>query len=409
MPGLQALKSYGEMLTYKWSARNWVGLSGHGTESAASASRLEEQLRADGWFDIAIVTPRRQWALRAPILTAGDRLAMTHQLSHLIGAGLSLTDSIQLLREGRGSATFKAVLTTLQNDLMAGHAYSLCIARQIQHFSDLYVGVISAAEEGGQLASGLQHLAHQLQSDARRKAQIQSALRYPTLIAGVAALVVTLIMTLVIPSFEAQFAQRGTPLPWLTQALIWCAQWLRTWGAPGFLGLLLLVVIAKRQLKRPNFRLFCERQLFRIPGYGQWLKTVYSAALAKTLHSLLKTGLPLSKALTHLAEAQQTLSFQRVVHAVHQSVNRGVPLSEALGASPLVSPLLPQLCRVGEATGTLDTLLQSASISLDSSANEALEKWTAALEPMSILLLGLVIGTMVLAMYWPVFQIGQTI
>ena len=409
MPGSQALKNYGEMLTYKWSARNWTGLSGHGTEAAASAATLEAQLRTDGWFNINVVPSRRPWTLPAPVLNPGDRLALTHQLAHLISAGLSLTEAIELLRDGKGTATLKAVLTTLQTDLMAGHAYSICIARQVQHFSDLYVGVIAAAEEGGQLASGLQHLAHQLQSDARRKAQIQSALRYPALIAGVAALVVTLIMTLVIPSFEAQFAQRGTPLPWLTQQLIESAQWLRAWGAPGLLGLLLLAFIVKRQLKRPTFRLYCESQLFRIPGYGHWLKTVYSAALAKTLHSLLQTGLPLSKALTHLAQAQQTLSFQRVVHTVHQSVNRGVPLSGALGASPLVSPLLAQLCRVGEATGALDTLLQSAATSLDSAANEALEKWTAALEPLSILILGLIIGTMVLAMYWPVFQIGQTI
>ena len=397
------------MLTYKWSARDWAGLSGHGTEAAPSAATLEAQLRTEGWFNITVVASRRCWTLPAPVLSAGDRLALTHQLAHLIGAGLPLTEAIQLLRDGKGTATLKAVLTILQTDLMAGHAYSACIARQVQHFSDLYVGVIAAAEEGGQLGSGLQHLAHQLQSDARRKAQIQSALRYPALIAGVAALVVTLIMTLVIPSFEAQFAQRGTPLPWLTQQLIWCAQSLRTWSGPGLLGLLLLVFIAKRQLKRPSFRLFCESQLFRIPGYGHWLKTVYSAALAKTLHSLLQTGLPLSKALTHLAQAQQTLSFQRVVHTVHQSVKRGVPLSVALGASALVSPLLPQLYRVGEATGALDTLLQSAAISLDSAANESLEKWTAALEPMSILILGLIIGTIVLAMYWPVFQIGQTI
>jgi type II secretory pathway component PulF len=397
------------MLTYKWSARDWTGLIGHGTEAAASAATLEAQLRTDGWFNITVIASRRPWTLPAPVLSAVDRLALTHQLAHLIGAGLPLTEAIQLLRDGKGTATLKAVLTTLQTDLMAGHAYSVCIGRQVQHFSDLYVGVIAAAEEGGQLASGLQHLAHQLQSDARRKAQIQSALRYPALIAGVAALVVTLIMTLVIPSFEAQFAQRGTPLPWLTQQLIWCAQSLRTWGGPASLGLLLVAFIVKRQLKRPAFRLFCESQLFRIPGYGHWLKTVYSAALAKTLHSLLQTGLPLSKALTHLAQAQQTLSFQRVVHTVHQSVNRGVLLSVALGASPLVSPLLPQLCRVGEATGALDTLLQSAATSLDSAANEALEKWTAALEPLSILILGLIIGTMVLAMYWPVFQIGQTI
>jgi type IV pilus assembly protein PilC len=397
------------MSTYRWSARSWAGQSGHGTAAAASAATLEAQLRNDGWFDITVVSSRRLWTLPAPVLSAADRLALTQQLAHLIGAGLSLTDAIQLLRDGKGSATFKAVLTTLQTDLMAGNAYSVCIARQVQHFSYLYVGVIAAAEEGGQLARGLQHLAHQLQSDARRNAQIQSALRYPTLIAGVAALVVTLIMTLVIPSFEAQFAQRGTPLPWLTQQLIGFAQWLRAWGAHGLLGLLLLVFVAKRQLKRPAFRLFCESQLFRIPGYGHWLKTIYSAALAKTLHSLLQTGLPLSKALTHLAQAQQTLSFQRVVHAVHQLVNRGVPLSVALGASPLVSPLLPQLCRVGEATGALDTLLQGAATSLDSAANEAFEKWTAALEPMSILILGLIIGTMVLAMYWPVFQIGQTI
>jgi len=409
MLGSQALKSYGEMLTYKWSARNWAGLSGHGTEAAASAATLEARLRTDGWFEINVVPLRRPWTLPAPTLSPGDRLALTHQLAHLISAGLSLTEAIKLLRDGKGTATLKAVLTTLQTDLVAGHAYSVCIARQVQHFSDLYVGVIASAEEGGQLASGLQHLAHQLQSDARRKAQIQSALRYPALIAGVAALVVTLIMTLVIPSFEAQFAQRGAPLPWLTQQLIGCAQWLRAWGVPGVLGLLFLTLIVKRQLKRPTFRLFCESQLFRIPGYGHWLETVYSAALAKTLHSLLQTGLPLSKALTHLAQAQQTLSFQRVVHTVNQSVNRGVPLSVALGASPLVSPLLSQLCRVGEATGALDTLLQSASTSLDSAANEALEKRTAALEPLSILILGLIIGTMVLAMYWPVFQIGQTI
>ena len=409
MPESQALKSYGGMLTYRWSARNWAGLNGHGTEAAASAATLEEQLRTDGWFDVNIVASGRRWTLPAPVLSAGDCLALTHQLAHLIGAGLSLTDAIKLLRDGKGTSTLKVVLTTLQTDLMAGHAFPVCIARQVQHFSDLYVGVIAAAEEGGQLASGLQHLAHQLQSDARRKAQIQSALRYPALIAGVGALVVTLIMTLVIPSFEAQFAQRGTPLPWLTQQLIWSAQWIRTWGGPGFVGLLILAFVAKQQLKRPAFRLLFERQLFRIPGYGHWLKTVYSAALAKTLHSLLQTGLPLSKALTHLAQAQQTLSFQCVVNTVHESVNSGLPLSVSLQASPLVSPLLPQLCRVGEATGELDTLLENATTSLDNAANEALEKWTAALEPLSILVLGLIIGTMVLAMYWPVFQIGQTI
>lgn len=397
------------MLSYKWSARNWAGERGYGVEAAASATSLEDQLRTAGWFNITIAKSRQPWALAAATLSADERLALTEQLSHLIGAGLSLTDAIALITEGKSSPTLKATLTALQADLIAGHAFSACIARQPRHFSDLYVGVIAAAEEGGQLCDGLEHLAHQLKGDARRNAQIQNALRYPTVIAIVTGSVVTLIMTFVIPSFEAQFAQRGTPLPWLTQLLIWCAQWLQTWGVLCVVWLIALAVLTKYQMKKPIFRLFCERLLFRVPGYGDWLKTVYSAALAETLHSLLKSGLPLSKALTHLAQAQQTLCFQRLVDAIRESVYRGLPLSVAMGLHPLVSPLLPQLCRVGEATGQLDTMLQNASASLDQSANTALEKWTAALEPLSILVLGLIVGTMVLAMYWPVFQIGQTI
>ena len=397
------------MLTFKWSARDWSGDWRNGETEAASAANLKARLCAEGLLTISIhpQQPPQKYTQRR--ITATDRLRLTQQLSHLLSAGLPLTDALALIKARHCPIPVAQCLSMLHTDLLGGYAFSECIRRQQYQFSPLYFGIVAASEESGQLAVGLAHLSRQLASDAHRQAQIRAALRYPITIAIVAVTVISLIMIWVIPGFEAQFAQRGTPLPWLTQQLIRSASGLADWGAWLILLATVTAVFLKHQIRRPLVRRSYERVLFFVPWFGHWLRLVYSAALAETLSSLLKAGLPLTQALSHLRQAQASLRFQAIIDNVNRAVSNGKPISEAFAAHPDIAPLLAQLCVVGEATGQLDQFLDNAAITLNVEATTALEKWTAAIEPLSIVLLGSIIGTIVLAMYWPVFQIGQTI
>jgi len=228
-------------------------------------------------------------------------------------------------------------------------------------------------------------------------------------VACVAAMVIGVILVWVIPGFEAQFAREKVPLPWLTQQLIQLSADLRSHGWLLLMGSGLLWHLMHRQNQSLRGQLRLERILFLLPRVGTWLLTTHSAAFAQTLSSLLQAGLPLRSALSHLQAALQSASFRAIAAQAKNDVEQGVPLHTSLRGSGRVLPLLVQLCAVGEATGKLDQLLDNAANALSDEADRSLKLWASLLEPIAILILGLIVGTMVLAMYWPIFQIGQTI
>jgi len=411
------------MFNFKWSAQSWAGEHTHGSARAASADALRGQLQDAGWF--AVTVSRAEWALspatfrvqasaafghkRTPSLTTPDQLWLVAQLGLLLDAGLSLIDAITLLQETGPSHALATVLHRIEAELQRGQALSQALSALPKAFDALTIGVIAAAEEGGQLAIGLRHLAGHLRKSQHMRAQLRAALTYPTVVACVAAMVIGVILVWVIPGFEAQFAREKVPLPWLTQQLIQLSADLRSHGWLLLMGSGLLWHLIHRQNQSLRGQLRLERILFLLPRVGTWLLTTHSAAFAQTLSSLLQAGLPLRSALSHLQAALQSASFRAIAAQAKNDVEQGVPLHTSLRGSGRVLPLLVQLCAVGEATGKLDQLLDNAANALSDEADRSLKLWASLLEPIAILILGLIVGTMVLAMYWPIFQIGQTI
>ena len=415
--------SWHAMFNFKWSAQSWAGEHTHGSARAASADALRGQLQDAGWF--AVTVSRAEWALspatfrvqasaafghkRTPSLTTPDQLWLVAQLGLLLDAGLSLIDAITLLQETGPSHALATVLHRIEAELQRGQALSQALSALPKAFDALTIGVIAAAEEGGQLAIGLRHLAGHLRKSQHMRAQLRAALTYPTVVACVAAMVIGVILVWVIPGFEAQFAREKIPLPWLTQQLIQLSADLRSHGWLLLMGSGLLWHLMHRQNQSLRGQLRLERILFLLPRVGTWLLTTHSAAFAQTLSSLLQAGLPLRSALSHLQAALQSASFRAIAAQAKNDVEQGVPLHTSLRGSGRVLPLLVQLCAVGEATGKLDQLLDNAANALSDEADRSLKLWASLLEPIAILILGLIVGTMVLAMYWPIFQIGQTI
>ena len=213
------------MFNFKWSAQSWAGEHTHGSAHAASADALRGQLQDAGWF--AVTVSRAEWALspanfrvqasaafghkRTPSLTTPDQLWLVAQLGLLLDAGLSLIDAITLLQETGPSHALATVLHRIEAELQRGQALSQALSAMPKAFDALTIGVIAAAEEGGQLAIGLRHLAGHLRKSQHMRAQLRAALTYPTVVACVAAMVIGVILVWVIPGFEAQFAREKYP------------------------------------------------------------------------------------------------------------------------------------------------------------------------------------------------------
>ena len=337
----------------------------------------------------------------------------TRQWSALMGAGIPLSQAFDLLSQSAvGSRTtrknFGSTLQSLRSDVLSGQSLHQAFQKHPKVFSPLYCNLLHAGESAGILETTLSRLANTLEAQALLKAKLKNAIIYPSSILLVSLVVISVIMLWVIPIFEEVFKSMGATLPWATQCLVSLSQFMSQWA--GFICLALFAVgllLQQWHAKSDGLQKVCEQHAWALPVLGPLCQAAVNVRWAYSLSALLEAGMPLADAVYPAGGAAQSSSIQAFTPVLAKQLQEGNSLNKAMSKSGLFSPMLAQMCAIGEETGSLDHMLLRAAQLMESDVNHGLSNLSTLLEPILMVMLGTLIGGILVALYLPIFNLGQ--
>jgi type IV pilus assembly protein PilC len=351
--------------------------------------------------------------LKSKAVPAKTLSVFTRQWSALMSAGIPLSQAFELLSQSivgtrATQKAFGATLQTLRVEVNAGQSLHSAFQKHPQIFNQHYCSLLHAGESAGILDIILERLADTLEAQAALKAKLKNALIYPVSILTIAVLVLVVILLWVVPVFEDVFKSMGASLPWATQQLIDLSFWLGHWAGVLSGGLwVFLVLLRWWHQKSVMFQINFEKMLLTMPILGPLLLTAMAIKWAQTLSALLKAGIPLAEALSPASAATASPNLAQATLTMAQRIQEGHSLSKAMSKSNLFSAMTIQMCAIGEETGSLDAMLQRAAKLMESDVNQQIGNLSTLLEPLIMVLLGALIGGILLALYLPIFNLGQ--
>ncbi|TDR76745.1 type II secretion system F family protein [Paludibacterium purpuratum] len=345
-----------------------------------------------------------------PVSPAGELAWLLRQLATLLQAGVPLAAALQCLQEGSLSPTMRGALRATGLALECGESLSRALDRFPQLFCADVRAALAAAEESGQLASTMAYLAAEQESRIRLVAKVRQALVYPCMILLTGVCVMLVVCLTVLPALRDSFSTAGQPLPGASLAVLWLADALAERGLSLLGALLLAGVLLRRAWRRHvGCRLLVTRAILRIPLWGRLLRQSALARWSRTLWLLQTAGVPLSSALPMAGLAAGNPILAELSRTMSQQLREGISLNLAMARTGWFPPLLTQLVRVGEQSGALQAMFERAACHFSDEVEHSLVTLTSLLEPLSMVLLGLMCGGLIWALYLPIFQLGETV
>ena len=371
--------------------------------------------------DAAVATLRRQSIQVTSIREKGRELAIlprirrkvgskaiavfTRQFAVMLEAGLPLVQCLEILGEQEENRAFKEIIERVRGDVEAGSSLAEAMARHPRAFDDLFVSMITAGEAGGILDIILQRLSNYLEKIVKLKSQVKSALVYPVSVIVIACFVVYIILWKVIPVFAQLYAGLGGELPFLTQMVVGASRFVGNWSWLIAIGIAGLIFGVRTYYQTEKGRHVCDSLLLKLPVIGMLLRKIAVARFCRTLSTLTASGVPILDSLEITAKTAGNAVIEESIMAVRKRVEEGKSLSAPLGETKVFPIMVVQMINVGEQTGALDTMLSKIADFYEDEVDAAVAGLMKLLEPIMITFLGVVIGTIVTAMYLPLYSL----
>lgn len=343
-------------------------------------------------------------AFMQPKIKKKDLVVFTRQFSTMIDAGLPLVQGLTILAEQTENPTFRKLLKQVVSDVEGGASLNEALKKHPSVFDDLFVHLVAAGEVGGILDVILQRLAVYIEKAEKLKSQIKGAMTYPIVVMIIAIAVLGVIMIFVIPVFQDMFASGGNALPAPTQLVVNMSDFTVKYILHIIVALVLFI-IAFRQFRKSAFgRKKTDALAIKLPVFGPLLRKVAVARFTRTLGTMISSGVPILDALEICARTSGNKVLEEVVFEVRTDVSEGQTMAEPLSQNDIFPNMVTQMIAVGEATGALDTMLDKIADFYDDEVDVAVAALTSMLEPLLMVFLGGSIGSIVVAMYLPIFQ-----
>ncbi|MEO8604942.1 MAG: type II secretion system F family protein [bacterium] len=338
-----------------------------------------------------------------------DVVIFTRQLGTMIDAGLPIVQCLDILGAQTENKKFRGIIRQLKDDVEAGSTFTEALRKHNKVFDDLFVNMISAGEIGGILDTILARLSVYMEKAMKLKAKIKGAMIYPATIITVAGGVTTVLLIWVIPVFAELFTSFGQDLPAPTQFVINLSNFTIAYF-PFIFGTFGAAIFALRQVyKTEGGRLYMDRLILQAPVFGDLIRKSSIARFTRTLSTLISSGVPILDALLITAKTSGNKVVERAVLATRLSISEGNSIAEPLIVSKVFPPMVCQMISVGESTGALDAMLQKIAEFYEDEVDNMVANLTTLMEPLVILLLGIIIGGLVISMYLPIFKLGAVI
>lgn len=339
-----------------------------------------------------------------------DIMIMTKQLSIMLNAGIPIVSSFNILIEQLKNPKLKKIVRDIKEKVEAGSSFSNALKEHDDIFSTLYINMVESGEASGNLDVVLQRLVITMEKDLELKRKLKGALIYPTMVSIVAVAVIALILTFVIPTFSKMYSDSGMQLPFLTRMVIAASNFLRDYIL--IILIILAIIIAAfifAKKKNEKFRTYIDSIMLKLPLLGVLILKTSIARFASILSMLTSGGVSILEAIDIGAKTSGNLVIENTLNKVKESVKEGSSLSEPIAKAGIFPDMVSQMVSVGEETGKLEDMLVKVSQYYEEEVDNSVKNLTTMLEPIIIVFLGVIVGTLVIAMYLPIFKMGQAI
>jgi type IV pilus assembly protein PilC len=400
------------MVTYAYQARDASGKSVNGLVEAPDQQTAANILISRNLM-VVVLKPgssRKNGIKRQQGRVKSQELVVfTRQLATMMDAGLPLVQSLTALEEQTDSKSFKPILRHITEKVEQGDAFSQALAQHPKVFTKLFVSMVEAGETGGLLAEILDRVASYLEATARLKKKVKSAMSYPTIVCIIALSIALFLIVKVIPIFADIYKDFGAKLPAPTQVLIRISEIIRGYFllVIGAAGLLVFAVIKFKRTRRGTE--IWDRAKLRLPVFGKLIHKIAMSRFSRTFAALLRSGVPILEVLRIVGQSSGNTMVEHAVEKTAASIERGDNLALALGQHKIFPPMLVRMVSAGEQTGKVDVMLEKISDFYDEEIEATLNGLTALIEPLLIVFLGLVVGSIVICMFLPIFKLNEIV
>ena len=339
-----------------------------------------------------------------------DVVVFTRQFATMINSGLPIIQCLEIQSTQQENKEFKKVLTTLKEDVEKGETLADGLRKHPTVFDSLYSNMVDAGETGGALDVILGRLAFFMEKNMKLKRKVKGALVYPASVVCVSIIVIAIMMIFVIPSFQKMFSGFGAELPLLTQIIVNISAFMRN-NVLFIIAALFATIFALKTTYKKSDKVhhFFDNMFLKMPIFGILLRKVAVANFTRTLGTMISSGVPILSALEIVARTAGNVVIEKAILTTRESISQGKTIAEPLMESGIFPPMVVQMISVGETTGALDQMLNKIADFYDDEVDAAVSAITSLIEPLLMVFLGGILGTMIVAMYLPIFKMGEVV
>ena len=402
-------------LTFQYSVRDRAGKIVSGTLEADSQAAVAAKLKQMGYAPVSITKANAGMKKEIKVPGFGKRVklkdlaVMSRQFATMINSGLSMLRSLSILGEQTANPELARVLGEVARDVETGVALSTSLAKHPNVFPPLMVNMCRAGEVGGFLDQVLLQIAANYESEVKLRGKVKSAMTYPVVVFVMAILAVVGMLLFIVPTFASMFETLGGELPAPTRLLVAASDILKV-GAPFLLvGLIVGFVTWGKVKNKEQVRNVVDPIKLKIPVFGKLFQKIALSRFARNLGTMMHAGVPILQSLDIVADTTGNVVLGRAIRDVQESVRNGESLAAPLNNHPVFPPMVVQMLSVGEDTGALDSMLHKISEFYDQEVEATTESLTALIEPLMIAVLGGIVGSMIIALYMPIFKVFDMI
>jgi type IV pilus assembly protein PilC len=402
--------------TFEYAVRDRAGKVVTGKIEADSPASVAAKLKSMGYAPLRITEQSSsglQMEINLPKLGSQVKLkelaVFSRQFATMINSGLSMLRALTILEEQQPNKAFAEIIGELRAKVEAGSSLSATMEEHPRVFPPLMTNMIKAGEVGGFLDQVLLQIADNYESEVKLRGKVKSAMTYPVAVLVMAVLLTIGMLLFVVPTFAQLFDDLGGELPAPTQVLVTMSDFLKVGIVPLVLVTIILFVVWMRIRHLDSVRNVVDPLKLKIPIFGKLFQKIALARFCRNLGTMLHSGVPILQSLDIVADTSGNVVVAHAVRDIQESVRRGENLTEPLSRHAIFPPMVSQMLAVGEDTGALDTMLHKIAAFYDQEVESTTEQMTALIEPIMIAVLGGIVGSMIIALYMPIFKIFDLI
>ncbi|WP_273204785.1 type II secretion system F family protein [Marinobacter subterrani] len=396
--------------SYVWEGKDRRGNKSKGELTGSNLALVKAQLRKQGIIPDKVKKKPKPLFGGSKKITPFDIAMLTRQLATMMKAGVPLVQSFDIVADGLDNKGLQELVMSIRNDISSGTSFAGALRKHPKHFDNLYCNLVDSGEKAGALETMLDRIATYLEKTELLKKKVKKAMTYPIAVVVVAIIVTAILLVKVVPQFESLFQGFGAELPVFTQMVVHLSEWMQSWWFVVLLGIVGTIFLFKEAVRRSQkFSDLVDKYVLKLPVVGEILDKSAVAKFGRVLSTTFAAGVPLVDALDSVAGATGNAVYRDAIDRIKNDVSSGTQLQASMRQQDVFPVMAVQLTAIGEESGNLDEMLAKVAEHYEGVVDDMVDNLTALMEPMIMAVLGVLVGGLIIAMYLPIFQMGQVV